>query len=457
MTLASDLSPIFHFENIGLHPKLLQALKAYGYVSPTEIQRLAIPEIIKGKDLMASAQTGAGKTLAFILPALQQLLNVPSKTTGPGPRVLILTPTRELSQQITNAIAKINKFTHFKFGTITGGVGYPAQEQLLRKPLDILVATPGRLMDHMNHNRVNFSHITLFILDEADRMLDMGFIKDIEHIAKALPLKYQTLLFSATLEGSVRNISRHFLQNPVQIQLTAVAKPHALISQRVYLANNLNHKCTLLNRVLEEPSVWQAIVFTGTKRTADELAENLKAQGIECAALHGDMKQSKRTRTLERMHRGQLRVLVATDVAARGLDVKKLSHVINFDLPRSAEDYIHRIGRTGRCGEKGVAISLVGPKESGLLTQIERLTGQKLVRHTIAGLEPKSVPPSLQPKTKIRTNKSGFPKNKKSHPSSTQRTSSSQHTSNHKSNNKPFTSKGNRKHGRHTSTTPCFS
>lgn len=374
------------FQDMPFHPKLLQAIKACRYTTPTPIQQEAIPHILEGRDLMASAETGAGKTVAFVLPALQKLLTNPAPE-GRGPRVLILTPTRELATQITESIAAMSKFANFRFGTITGGVGYPAQEQLLRQPVDLLVATPGRLMDHMERGRVDYSRLTLFILDEADRMLDMGFVQDMEHIAKSLPSEHQTLLFSATLEGSVQRIAKQFLQNPVRVQLTATTKKHALITQRVHLVDNFNHKRALLVHVLEDPTVWQAIVFTGTKRSADDLVEDLADKGIISAALHGDIKQNKRTRTLERMHRGQIRVLVATDVAARGLDIKKLSHVINFDLPRTAEDYIHRIGRTGRCGEKGIAISLAGPKDGGILAQIERVTGQKLQREVIPGFE----------------------------------------------------------------------
>jgi len=374
---------------MNLHPNLLQAIKAKDYSNATKIQAEAIPPAMLGRDLIAVAETGSGKTDAFVIPSLHRLIKTPPKGTGIGPRVLILTPTRELAVQIERSVYKMCKFTNFRFGTITGGVPYYSQEQLLRRSFDILVATPGRLMDHMERGRIDFSRLEIFILDEADRMLDMGFVNDMEQIAAKLPAEHQTLLFSATLEGSIQKIARKFLKDPVQIQLVDATKKHTLITQRIHMVDDFHHKRSLLNHVLQEPGMWQAIVFTGTKRSADELADDLSRQGIECAALHGDMKQSKRSRTLERMHRGQLRVLVATDVAARGLDVKKLSHVINFDMPRTAEDYVHRIGRTGRCGEKGIAVSLVGPKDSGLLAQIERFTGQRLERHTIEGLEPK--------------------------------------------------------------------
>jgi len=395
------------FEEMPLHANLAKAVKACGYTTPTDIQKQAIPAVLEGRDLMASAQTGAGKTVAFALPAIQQLLTNPIPTSGRGPRVLILTPTRELAGQISKAIETLCKFTSFKFGVVTGGVGYFPQEQLLRKPLDILVATPGRLMDHMDSNRVDFSRLSLFILDEADRMLDMGFVKDMELIAKSLPAKHQTLLFSATLEGNVQRISRQFLHNPVCIQLAPATQRHELITQRVHLVDNFYHKCALLTHVLEEPGMWQAIVFTGTKRSADELVEGLTKRGVNCAVLHGDIKQNKRTRTLERMHQGHLRVLVATDVAARGLDIKKLSHVINFDLPRTAEDYVHRIGRTGRCGEKGIAVSLASAKDRAILAQIERFTGQKLKPQVIEGLEPKG---SFEPVRSERQGQSRPPK-----------------------------------------------
>jgi len=384
------------FEDMPLHASLAQAVKACGYTTPTEIQKLAIPAVLDGRDLLASAQTGAGKTAAFALPAIQQLLTEPAPA-GRGPRVLVLTPTRELAEQITKTFASLCKFTQLKFGVVTGGVGYFPQEQLLRRPVDVLVATPGRLMDHMRSNRIDFSRLSMFILDEADRMLDMGFVQDMELIAKSLPDRHQTLLFSATLEGNVQRISRQFLHNPVCIQLAAATQKHELITQRVHLVDDFYHKCALLTHVLEEPGMWQAIVFTGTKRSADELVEGLTKRGVNCAVLHGDIKQNRRTRTLERMHQGHLRVLVATDVAARGLDIKKLSHVINFDLPRTAEDYVHRIGRTGRCGEKGIAVSLASAKDRAILAQIERFTGQRLKPQVIEGLEPKSsfeAPPS---------------------------------------------------------------
>lgn len=375
------------FDGFDLDPLLLQALQAEKFQTPTEIQVRVIPIIKSGQDLMASAETGAGKTVAFVLPTLQRLISTDAGT-GKGPRALVLTPTRELADQVTETIRRLAKFTRLKVGAVTGGLPYPAQERMLRNSIDILVATPGRLMDHMNRGRVDFSRLSIFILDEADRMLDMGFINDIETIIEPIPEDRQVLLFSATLEGAVQGIAKRILRQPACVKL-ALDKPPALIAQRLHAADDLTHKRALLTRVLEEPGMWQAIVFTGTKRSAEELATTLAQKNIICSALHGDMKQSKRRQTLDRMRSGNLRVLIATDVAARGLDVKTISHVINFDMPRTVEDYIHRIGRTGRAGESGVAVSFVGPKEWSQISQIERVTGQKLERQLLAGLEPR--------------------------------------------------------------------
>jgi len=376
------------FSDMPIHENILKALKANSFINPTNIQSEAIPLLLEGHDLMASAQTGAGKTLAFIIPALEKLM-LPSKVDSRGPRVLILSPTRELATQITQAIAVASSYTRIKFGSLTGGVPYPAQERMLRSPLDILVATPGRLMDHMQKGRVDYSRIELLVLDEADRMLDMGFVDDMDHIVSQLPKKRQTVLFSATLEGKVHQVAQRFLQKPVTLKLTDAKHQHADITQHMLRADNINHKRQLLSHVLNTPEVWQAIVFTGTKRAADDLADSLNAAGLLCAALHGDMKQAKRMRTIEKMHRGKLRILIATDVAARGIDVKGITHVVNFDLPAQPEDYIHRIGRTGRSGASGIAISLVGPDDNAKLYRIERLTGVRLHAEIIPGLEPK--------------------------------------------------------------------
>ena len=384
---------------MNLHACLLKAIKKEGYEHPTEIQAAAIPVVLEGRDLMASAQTGSGKTAAFVLPALQRLIELEEKESRSSPKVLVLTPTRELAGQVTEVFKAMGQQTAFKIGVITGGMPYPAQERMLRGRVDFLVATPGRLIDHLGAGRVNLSQVQLLILDEADRMLDMGFMEDIERILEPISQKRQIVLFSATLDGEVQKVAKRLLNNPVCIQLNKTAQPPKLIEQRLHQADDFKHKRELLLHLLQDDSVWQAIVFSATKRGTERLADELDFHRISCDVLHGDMKQSKRSRTLDRMRMGQTRVLVATDVAARGIDVKGISHVVNFDLPRSAEDYVHRIGRTGRCGEAGIAISLVGPDEWAQIAAIERFTGQRLERHVIEGLEPTGQEPSLARKS----------------------------------------------------------
>ena len=379
------------FESLKLDPKLLSAIAACHYKEPTEIQRQAIPAALAGRDLMASAQTGTGKTAAFVLPALQKLLT-PSTVKGRGPRVLVLTPTRELALQVTENIKQFGSQSRIVSGSVVGGMSYGPQLNLLGRPLDLLVATPGRLMDHMERGRVDFSRLEMLVLDEADRMLDMGFVDAVKDIAKATPATRQTLLFSATLEGQVLKIAQQLLKNPVRIQLAANHDQHASITQQVHAADDVVHKHSLLAHLLKNDALYQAVIFTATKRGADKLAQKLSDQGHSSAALHGDMNQGQRKRTIDRMKRGEHRVLVATDVAARGLDIKGISHVINFDLPMVAEDYIHRIGRTGRAGASGIAVSLVGPEDWSKLGSIERLIGRRLERETIPGLEPKRPP-----------------------------------------------------------------
>lgn len=383
------------FEDIikNLHSSIHQSLTKEGFVKATGIQTKVMPIILEGRDVLASAKTGSGKTLAFVLPIVQKLLNNPpaDPNQGTGPRVLILCPTRELATQIMETISKVAKLTALRWGSITGGVPYFSQIAMLRKPFDFLVATPGRLMDHMREGRVNFSRLEFFVLDEADRMLDMGFIGDMVHISEKIPSTRQTLLFSATLEGKVQTIARQFLKNPERVQMASVTDNHALISQVIYYADDLSHKRALLMRILEDPTVWQAIVFISTKRAADRLAEDLSIRDIACEALHGDLKQSQRTRVLDKLKRGKIRVVVATDVAARGIDVKDLSHVINIDLPRELDGYIHRIGRTGRNGKHGKAISFIGKEDLSQLSRLQHFIGKKLDVQVLEGLEPKRI------------------------------------------------------------------
>jgi superfamily II DNA/RNA helicase len=376
------------FENLKLDPKLLAAVVACHYKEPTDIQSQAIPVVLEGRDLMASAQTGTGKTAAFVLPAMQKLLT-PATAKGRGPRVLVLTPTRELALQVTENIKQFGRECKFVSGSVVGGMSYGPQINLLSRPLDLLVATPGRLMDHMEAGRVDFSRVEMLVLDEADRMLDMGFVDAVKKIAGATPSSRQTLLFSATLEGQVLKIAQQLLKSPVRIALATNSDNHASITQQVHVADDAAHKHSLLVHLLSNDGLYQAVIFTATKRGADRLAKKLVEQGHGAAALHGDMNQNQRKRAIDRMKRGEHRVLVATDVAARGLDITGVSHVINFDLPRVPEDYIHRIGRTGRGGATGIAISLVGPDDRGNLRGIERLIGRRLEPQTIPGLEPK--------------------------------------------------------------------
>jgi len=375
------------FTKLQLSAPLLRAVEACRFEQPTEIQNRAIPVILAGGDLMASAQTGTGKTAAFVLPILERLI-AKAPAPGHGPRCVVLTPTRELATQVTADIRKLSRFCRSTFGTIIGGVSFSPQHHLLSRPMDLLVATPGRLIDHMQSNRVNFSRLEILVLDEADRMLDLGFIDAVRTIVAATPKARQTLLFSATLEGKVLRMAKEFLSQPQRIQLAAVQDRHALIQQRIHSADDAAHKRRLLDHHLRCDSLTQALIFTATKRRADKLAKALLQEGHRSAALHGDMRQGRRQRTLDNLRRGSLRLLVATDVAARGLDIKGMSHVINYDMPMVAEDYVHRIGRTGRAGAAGVAISLVGPEERSKLADIERLTGRTFDRETIPGLEP---------------------------------------------------------------------
>lgn len=376
------------FENLNLNPLILKAIAESGYTEATPIQAQAIPEIIAGHDLMASAQTGSGKTAAFILPALHRLAT-PSALPGKGPRVLVLTPTRELAQQVCDAATKYGKNMRFKIISILGGMPYPVQNRMLSGHVDILVATPGRLIDHLERGRIDFSRLEVLILDEADRMLDMGFVDDVERIAQATPKTRQTLLFSATLEGVVGNLASRLLKTPKRINVSAAKDKHENIEQRMMFADDVAHKNKMLSHLLTDTEVNQALVFTATKRDADGLADQLSAQGHSVAALHGDMSQRERNRTLLNMRNGNVRILVATDVAARGLDVRGISHVINFDLPKFAEDYVHRIGRTGRGGSSGIAISFASNRDAQMLKRIERYTEQSIKMHTIEGLEPK--------------------------------------------------------------------
>jgi superfamily II DNA/RNA helicase len=376
------------FELLNLDNAILRAIEESGYTTPTAIQAQAIPVITEGNDLMASAQTGTGKTAAFMLPALN-LLATPHELKSRGPRILVLVPTRELAAQVNEATRKYGKFIRARTVSIVGGMPYPLQNKLLSQPLDILVATPGRLLDHMERGRIDLTRLQMLILDEADRMLDMGFLPDVERICSQLTAERQTLLFSATLDGDIARIAKQILKNPKTIQVAGQKEKHANIEQRLHYVDDMTHKNKLLEHLLIAPDMNQAIIFTSTKRHADLLAEDLYAAGHKTAALHGDMTQGARNRTLTKLRQGDVKVLVATDVAARGIDVQGISHVINYDLPKFAEDYVHRIGRTGRAGASGIAISFASNMDRHILRKIEQFTGNGMTPTVIEGFEPK--------------------------------------------------------------------
>jgi len=379
------------FANLGLAPSLLSALEQAGFSEPTSVQAAAIPKALAGRDLMVSSQTGSGKTAAFMLPALHRIAGQPPHR-GKGVQVLVLTPTRELALQVAQATRQYGgKLQDLRIATVVGGMPYGAQLKALSRRVDVLVATPGRLIDHIQARRVDLSTVHTLVLDEADRMLDMGFIEDIETIVGRTPDSRQTLLFSATLDGTVARLAARMMREPERIEISGQRQKHANITQNLLYADDAGHKMRLLDHLLRDAAMSQAIVFTATKRGADDLADRLSDQGYAAAALHGDMNQRQRTRTLDRLQRGQLRVLVATDVAARGIDVQGISHAVNFDLPMQAEDYVHRIGRTGRAGRSGQAFTLATHTERHKVRRIEQFIGQPIPAQTIAGLEPRKV------------------------------------------------------------------
>jgi superfamily II DNA/RNA helicase len=386
------------FEQLELAPEILRALAECGYTEPTPVQSQTIPPLLEGRDVIASAQTGTGKTAAFVLPGLQGLCLRPRSQAirearhhaSSAPRILVLAPTRELAQQVADQVVQYSRYLRVKTVCIYGGAPYPLQNKQLARGVDVLVATPGRLIDHLERGRIDLSQLEVLVLDEADRMLDMGFIEDVEAIAKRTPATRQTVLFSATFDSAIARLAGKLLKNPVRIDVAGVSAQPLAIDQRVHFTDDHAHKHRVLDHLLADSAMTQSIVFIATKRDAEALAQRLRGEGHAAAALHGDMNQRERTRTLADMRRGHVRTLVATDVAARGIDVAGISHVINFDLPRQVGDYVHRIGRTGRAGATGIAVSLAGHAERGTVRQIERFTGAAIPAHVIAGLEPRS-------------------------------------------------------------------
>ena len=380
------------FAEMGLATELVQELIKLEITSPTPVQAAAIPLLMAGHDVMASAQTGTGKTAAFLLPALHKLFK-PAKHNARGPRVLVLTPTRELAEQVAKVATDYCKLIpRCKVACVVGGVPYPVQNRMLAQPYDVLVATPGRLSDLMRGGRIDFARLDMLVLDEADRMLDMGFIDEVEAIVSAMPKDRQTALFSATLSETVQRFAGPMLRDPrlVEMEVTVNAQPQ--IEQAVHYADGYEHKQKLVAALLTEASETQSIVFTATKADADSLAEWLKLEGFRAAAMHGDLAQRDRRRTLDRLRRAEIDILVATDVAARGIDVAGIGLVLNFDLPRFAEDYIHRVGRTGRAGRTGKAISLVTKNDFMLLTRIRRRYNIDFGTVSMPGLEARFKP-----------------------------------------------------------------
>ena len=378
------------FESLGLLPELLRAVREQGYEHPTPIQVQAIPLVLEGRDLMGRAQTGTGKTAGFTLPLLQRLAPHASTSASPARhpiRALILTPTRELAMQVEESVRTYGKYLPLRSATIFGGVNINPQTKALRAGMEILVATPGRLLDHQGQGNLNFSQLEILVLDEADRMLDMGFIRDIQKIIALLPKSRQTLLFSATFTDEIKQLAAQFLKNPASVQITPQNTAAELVRQVVHPVDR-ERKRALLSHLITSRKLEQVLVFTRTKHGANRLSEQLETDGISSSAIHGNKSQPQRIKALSDFKEGKIRVLVATDIAARGLDIDQLPHVINYELPQVAEDYVHRIGRTGRAGTEGMALSLVCVDEARLLKDIEKLLKRNLPTEVIAGYAP---------------------------------------------------------------------
>ncbi|MBA2653463.1 MAG: DEAD/DEAH box helicase [Gammaproteobacteria bacterium] len=363
------------FSALNLNAQIFKSIDACGYKQPTEIQAKTIPLILNGQDVIGATETGSGKTAAFVLPMLHMLAESKKQQL---PRILILTPTRELADQITQAIRKYGQLIRPNTASIIGGASYREQERMLSRSPDIIVATPGRLIDHLRNNRINLSAIEMFILDEADRMLDMGFIDDVKLIAKSTPAKKQTLLFTATMNKKLISSVGYLLNNPTVVDLSKPKMIPTQIKQQLFIANSQQQKITFLENLLVGESVFKGIIFTATKMGADKIADHLRSQGHSALALHGDLKQRVRKKSLERFSEGSTQYLVATDIASRGIDVKDISYVINYDLPRCSDDYIHRVGRTGRAGKPGVAVTIATRDERRHISSLERDVGSKL-------------------------------------------------------------------------------
>ncbi len=381
------------FAELGLSEPLLKAVAAKGYRHPSPIQKQCIPAVLEGKDVLAAAQTGTGKTAGFTLPLLERLLHGPHARAGVV-RALVLTPTRELAAQVGDSVRAYGRYLDLRSDVVFGGVSANPQIERLRRGTDVLVATPGRLMDLHQQRALRLDRVEILVLDEADRMLDMGFLRDIRRILALLPEHRQNLLFSATFSGEIRQLATGLLHQPVHLQATPENQAAPSVQQVLHPCD-MDRKGDLLTHLIRSNGWEQVLVFSRTKHGANKLTERLMRDGLSAAALHGNKSQGARTRALSGFKSGELRVLVATDIAARGIDIQQLPHVVNLDLPNVAEDYVHRIGRTGRAGCDGHAVSLVAAEEHELLRAIERLVGEKLPRQEVPGFEPKvlSAPP----------------------------------------------------------------
>jgi len=409
------------FNELGLSKPLLKAISDSGYTEPTSIQSAAIGPVLSGKDLMASAQTGTGKTAAFTLPLLEKLGQ--RDNTGTHPRVLVITPTRELAAQIEASANTYGKHTTLQSLAVFGGVKIGPQIKKLRQGIDILIATPGRLLDLSQQGAVNLKQVEVLVLDEADRMLDMGFIPDIRRIQKLLPDSKQTLMFSATYSPEIRKLAHDYLSNPVEINVTPKNAAAHTVEQVLHPVDK-RRKSELLQHLVQLNSWSQALVFSKTKHGANKLTRDLAKTGVRAAAIHGNKSQAQRTKALEDFKRGKVEILVATDIASRGIDISELPMVINFDLPHVPEDYVHRIGRTGRAGTTGNAISLVCADEAKQLRDIERVIKKPLERVEIEGFEPDHVLPLSSTRHERSGNNSGFSKNNSSRGNSSRGNSS---------------------------------
>ena len=374
------------FQSLGLSDALLKAISKKGYETPSPIQQKAIPPVLEGRDVLASAQTGTGKTAGFTLPLLHYLSENPKEKFRPI-RALILTPTRELAAQVHQSVKDYSEFLNISSMVIFGGVNQNPQVARLRQGVDVLIATPGRLLDLHNQNLLSIKRVEIFVLDEADRMLDMGFLRDIERVMKLMPDKRQNLMFSATFSKDIRKLANGILNNPVQVEATPENTTVEAISQKVFRVAK-GKKTDLIIKLISDGNWKQVLVFTRTKHGANKLTKKMISAGISAAAIHGNKSQGARTKALAGFKNGSVKVMVATDIAARGLDIPLLPHVVNFELPNISEDYVHRIGRTGRAGANGQAISLVSADETTFLRDIEKLIGEKIEVEILEGFEP---------------------------------------------------------------------